>query len=168
MKEQIVNDVPEPFCNPDLTEVTGRGVAFAEAKDAPFRQSSPRLQVHRQPASQRLAIKTNGRILFIETGELLSIRSQGNYVVLQKHSCSHLLRASISDIATKLERYGFIRIHRSVLVNILFVEEIEAYDTGEYGLHVRGGKVYTVSRTYKKNLRALADCWIGTDPFAKD
>lgn len=48
-----------------------------------------------------------------------------------------------------LERYGFVRIHRSVMVNRLFVEEIRPYPTGAYGLRVDGGKEYTVSRTYK-------------------
>ena len=65
-------------------------------------------------------------------------------------------------MAERLETRGFIRIHRSVLVNTLFVEEISPLTTGEYRLRVEGGREYTVSRTYKKNLQALAEFWIGT------
>ena len=55
-------------------------------------------------------------------------------------------------MAEALETHGFIRIHRSVLVNILLVEEIRPLSTGEYCLRVEGGREYTVTRTYKKNL----------------
>jgi DNA-binding LytR/AlgR family response regulator len=61
-----------------------------------------------------------------------------------------------------LQHHGFIRIHRSTLVNITFVEEIKPYSTGEYGLRMKGRQEYTVTRTYKKNLRQLAEFWIGS------
>ena len=56
-------------------------------------------------------------------------------------------------------------IHRSVIVNSSFVEEIKPYPTGEYGLRVKGGKEYTVTRTYKENLKSLAEFWIGAGAF---
>jgi two-component system LytT family response regulator len=93
------------------------------------------------------------------------VQAEGNYVLLQRDSGSYLLRESISVMAEKLKPYGFIRIHRSVLVNTSFVEEIKPYPTGEYGLRVKGGKEYTVTRTFKKNLKSLAEFWIGTDTF---
>ena len=68
-------------------------------------------------------------------------------------------------MAEKLKAYEFLRIHRSVLVNASFVEEIKPYVTGEYGLKVKGGREYTVTRTYKRNLKSLADFWIGGSPF---
>jgi DNA-binding LytR/AlgR family response regulator len=71
------------------------------------------------------------------------------------------LRESFSEVAEKLKPYGFIRIHRSVLVNISFVEEIQPYLTGSCSLRIRGGREYTVTRTYRKNLKSLAEFWIG-------
>jgi DNA-binding LytR/AlgR family response regulator len=68
-------------------------------------------------------------------------------------------------MAEKLKAYGCIRIHRSVLVNGSFVEEIQPWPTGEYVLRIKGGKEYTVSRTYKSNLKSLAKFWIGVDTF---
>jgi DNA-binding LytR/AlgR family response regulator len=64
-------------------------------------------------------------------------------------------------VAEKLKPYGFIRIHRSVLVNTSFVEEIQPCLTGSCGLRITGGREYTVTRTYRKNLRSLAEFWIG-------
>lgn len=116
----------------------------------------------------RIAIKVKGRILFIDLGDVVSIRAEGNYVLLQRESSSFLLRESISALAEKLEPYGFIRIHRSVLVSAACVEEIQPHSTGEYGLRVKGGKEYTVTRTYKANLQKLAEFWIGSHPFLPD
>jgi two-component system LytT family response regulator len=137
--------------------------------------SSPQLQfAAREPASRmpeqnqpspRVAIKTNGKIIFINLGDVVAVQAEGDYVSLQRNGSSYLVRELISAVAEQLEPMGFIRIHRSILVNTAFVEEIRPYSTGEYGLRVRGGKEYTVTRTYKKNLKCLAEFWIGSGAF---
>ena len=109
-----------------------------------------------QPASSKIAIKNNGRILFIDPRDLVVVQAEGNYVLLRQETGSYLLRESISTIAEKLKPYGFVRIHRSVLVNASFVRELRPCSTGEYELRLKDGKEFTVTRTYKKNLRALA------------
>jgi two-component system LytT family response regulator len=113
----------------------------------------------------KIAIKTKGRILFLDPADVVIVEAQGNYVLLQRQSGSYLLRESISTMAEKLKPYGFIRIHRSLLVNSSYVEEIQPWTTGEYALRLKGGKEYTVSRTYKNNLRSLARYWVGTESF---
>src|ERR1700757_2098293 len=131
-------------------------------------QTFPGSQAEAKPQSIRVAIKVRGKILFIRLGEVTSVQAKGKCVWLQGTASSYLLRGSISVLAEALETHGFIRIHRSVLVNILLVEEIRPLSTGEYCLRVEGGKEYTVTRTYKKNLNSLADFWIGTSAFSPD
>lgn len=114
----------------------------------------------------RIAIKAGGRILFIDTADIVAVEAKGNYVVLLHTSNSHLLRESISTIEEKLNLHGFVRIHRSMLVNAALVEEILPLSSGDYVLRVRGGKELTATRTYKKNLQLLAHLWIGTEGFA--
>ena len=121
-------------------------------------------ELARRP-SIRIAIKVKRSILLIDPGDVIAVLAEGNYVLLQQESTAYLLRESISVVAEKLEPFGFIRIHRSVLVNIAFVQEIKPYPTGEYGLCVKGGKEYTVTRTYKENLKSLAEFGIGTGGF---
>jgi DNA-binding LytR/AlgR family response regulator len=116
----------------------------------------------------KIAIKTKGKILLINPGDILAIEAEGNYVLLRRPTDSYLLRESISTMAEKLQAYGFIRIHRSVLVNASAVEEIHPGTTGEYMLRIAGGREYMVSRTYKSNLKALAISWIGTDSFVDE
>jgi DNA-binding LytR/AlgR family response regulator len=146
---------------PDLSRVVGEPAAGLVE---PF----PSLRALAKRQSPRIAIKAKGRILFINLGDVLAVEAEGNYVLLKRDSSSFLLRESISAVTDKLEPYGFIRIHRSALVNPVFVEEIQPYPTGEYGLRLKGGQEYTVTRTYKKNLHALAEFWIGVSSFSAE
>ena len=130
--------------------------------------SFPLFQDSDRRPSPRFAIKVKGKILLMSLGDVVSIQAEGNYVLLRGQSSLYRLRESISAVAEKLELYGFIRIHRSVLVNASLVEEIRPISTGEYGLRMNGGKEYTVTRTYKKNLKSLAEFWIGTGGFFGD
>ena len=123
------------------------------------------LQARAKPQSPRVAIKVKRTILFVNLRDVVSVQAKGKCVCLQRDAKSYLLRESISVVADKLETHGFIRIHRSVLVNTSFVEEIRPLSTGEYCLRVEGGKEYTVTRTYKRNLKSLAQFWIGTGAF---
>jgi DNA-binding LytR/AlgR family response regulator len=111
----------------------------------------------------RIAFKVKGRILFLDLAEIVAVQAEGNYVLLRHRPNPYLLRESLSSMAEKLKPYGFIRIHRSVVVNISAVEEIQPLPTGEYRLRVKGGKEYLVTRTYKDNLRNLAQLWVGSD-----
>jgi len=116
----------------------------------------------------KIAIKTKGKILLIHPGDILAVEAEGNYVLLRRITDSYLLRESISTMAEKLHAYGFIRVHRSVLVNASSVEEIRPGANGEHMLRVAGGREYMVSRTYKNNLKSLAHSWIGTDSFVDE
>jgi DNA-binding LytR/AlgR family response regulator len=121
------------------------------------------LEVLAKRQAPRVAFKAEGRILFLDLAEIVAVQAEGNYVSLQHRPHSHLLRESLSSMAEKLKPYGFIRIHRSVVVNISAVEEIQPLSTGEYRLRVKGGKEYLVTRTYKDNLRDLAQLWVGSE-----
>ena len=111
----------------------------------------------------RIAFKAKGTILLLNLFDIVAVQAEGNYVSLQHRPHHYLVHESLSAMANKLKPYGFIRIHRSVVVNISAVEEIQPLPTGEYRLRVRGGMEYLVTRTYKHNLRDLAQLWIGTE-----
>jgi len=111
----------------------------------------------------RIAFKAKGSILLLALADILAVQAEGNYVSLQHRPNPYLVHESLSSMAEKLKPYGFIRIHRSVIVNISAVEEIQPLSTGEYRLRVKGGKEYLVTRTYKHNLRDLAQLWVGSE-----
>ena len=156
----------KPFSNESINEALDR--AFRRARGeraAQLIEALPQLQKLSSPGHPMIAIKAKGRILFINPGDVVAVQAEGNYVSLQRESDSYLLRESISMVAEKLKPYGFIRIHRSALVNTSFVVEIKSYSTGKYGLRVRGGKEYAVTSGYKKNLKPLTEFRIGSGAF---
>jgi DNA-binding LytR/AlgR family response regulator len=159
----------KPFPDESVNEVPDADASQRSAEQAArLTKGFALLQALATRHSHRVGIRAKGRILFIDPSDVVAVEAQGHYVVLQCDSASYLLRESISVIAEKLKPYGFIRIHRSILVNSAFVEEICPWQTGEYGLRIKSGKVYTVTRTYKKNLSLLAEFWIGTDALFSD
>jgi two-component system, LytTR family, response regulator len=165
-EKQAVDYVLKPFSPERLGEALNRAAQkTASHRTLTLLDVLPLLQETARAHTHKIAIKARGRIIFIDPREVVSIHAEGNYVLLKKDSGSYILRESISDMVNKLGAYGFVRIHRSVLVNASFVEEIRPLPTGEYALRIRGGSEYTVGRTYKKNLKSLAEFWFGTDTF---
>jgi DNA-binding LytR/AlgR family response regulator len=121
------------------------------------------LEVIAKRQTPRIAFKAKGSILLLDLADILAVQAEGNYVSLRHQRKPYLVRESLSSMAEKLKPYGFIRIHRSVIVNISVVEEIQPLPTGEYRLRVKGGKEYLVTRKYKHNLRDLAQLWVGSE-----
>jgi DNA-binding LytR/AlgR family response regulator len=121
------------------------------------------LEVIAKRQAPRIAFKVKGSILLLDLADILAVQAEGNYVSLQHRPNPYLVHESLSSMAERLKPYGFIRIHRSVVVNISAVEEIQPLPTGEYRLRVKGGKKYLVTRTYKHNLRDLAQLWVGSE-----
>jgi DNA-binding LytR/AlgR family response regulator len=121
------------------------------------------LEVTAKRQAPRIAFKAKGSILLLDLADIVAVQAEGNYVSLQRRPNPYLVRESLSSMAEKLKPYGFVRIHRSVVVNISAVEEIQPLPTGEYRLRVKGGKEYLVTRTYKHNLRDLAQLWVGSE-----
>jgi DNA-binding LytR/AlgR family response regulator len=111
----------------------------------------------------RIAFKVKGSIILLDLADIAAVQAEGNYVSLLHQRSPHLVHESLSSMAEKLKPYGFIRIHRSVIVNISAVEEIQPLPSGVYRLRVKGGREYLVTRTYKQNLRDLAQLWVGSD-----
>ncbi len=140
----------------------------AAGRSTSLSKALPQTRTLAMGKSARIAIKAKRRILFIDAADVIAVEAKGNYVLLLHTSSSHMLRESISAMEEKLSLHGFVRIHRSVLVNAALVEEIHPLSTGEYVLRVRGGREFTVTRTYKKNLQLLAQLWIGIEGFAAE
>jgi two-component system LytT family response regulator len=165
-ERHTVDYVLKPFSTESINEALDRAARRAKGeRAAKLIEALPQLQKLSTPGHPMIAIKAKGRILFISPSDVVAVQAEGNYVSLQRESDSYLLRESISMVAEKLKPYGFIRIHRSSLVNTSFVVEIKPYSAGKYGLRVKGGKEYAVTGCYKKNLKPLTEFRIGSGAF---
>jgi len=121
------------------------------------------LEVIARRQAPRVAFKVKGNIILLKLADISAVQAEGNYVSLRHRTNLYLVRESLSSMVEKLKPYGFIRIHRSVVVNMSAVEEVQPLPTGEYRLHLKEGKEYLVSRKYKQNLRDLAQLWVGSE-----
>ena len=165
-ERHTVDYVIKPFSEESINKALDRASRRAKGEQAAkLMEAMPQLQKLSRPGNPMIAIKAKGSILFVNPEDVVAVQAEGNYVSLQRESDSYLLRESISMVEEKLKPYGFIRIHRSALVNISFVVEIKPYSTGKCGLRVKTGKEYAVTSGYRKNLRALTEFRIGSGAF---
>jgi two-component system LytT family response regulator len=103
----------------------------------------------------RIAIKTSGRIMLARTDEIDWIEAQGKYVLLHLGGQSHLLREGMAVLEAQLDPSKFLRIHRSVIVNLDRIRELEPWFHNEYRVVLADGTRLMLSRTCKKKLADL-------------
>ena len=105
---------------------------------------------------ERLMIKGDGRVFFLRTDELDWIEAEGNYVRLHTRGReTHLMRETMTGLEQRLDPEKFLRIHRSTLVNIERIKELQPMFGGEYTVVLRDGTELTLSRTYRDRLLEL-------------
>lgn len=101
----------------------------------------------------RVMIKTSGRIFFLPAKEIDCIESAGNYVRIHSGKQSYLLRETMTNMEEKLDPDTFYRVHRSTIINLDKVKELEPWFHGDYQIIMENGKKLTLSRNYKRLLR---------------
>ncbi|HEX8745623.1 MAG TPA: LytTR family DNA-binding domain-containing protein [Pyrinomonadaceae bacterium] len=102
---------------------------------------------------ERLVIKSGGRVFFLDTDDIDWIEAEGNYVSVHTGKKSHLLRETISSLEAQLDPKKFLRIHRSSIVKIDRIKELQPWFHGEYRVILLDGTQLTLSRNYRENLQ---------------
>jgi two-component system LytT family response regulator len=100
----------------------------------------------------RFVIKKNGRVLLIASEEIDWIEAQGNYVLLHAGREKHILRETMKRIEKRLDPNTFLRIHRSTIVNINRIKELQTHFNGEHLVILKTGNELTLSRRYREKL----------------
>lgn len=103
----------------------------------------------------RLIIKSEGRIFFIKADEVDWIEAAGNYVTLHVGQEGHLMRETMSGMEQRLNPEKFIRIHRSHIVNIERIKEIQPWFNGEYLIILKDETRLTLSRKYREKFKTF-------------
>ena len=102
---------------------------------------------------ERFVIKSAGRVFFVRASEIEWIEAAGNYVKLHVAAEEHLLRETMNGIEVKLDPDKFFRIHRSRIVNMERIQEMQPWLNGEYAVVLRTGTRLTLSRGYREKLQ---------------
>ena len=106
---------------------------------------------------ERLVIKESGRVFFIKASEIHWIEAAGNYVRLHLDDGAHLMRETMSRLEEGLDPDKFLRIHRSTIVNVDVVRELQPMFNGEYAVILKNGKELNLSRGYREKLNEFLE-----------
>ena len=103
----------------------------------------------------RLVIKNNDRVFVLKTDEIDWIEAEGNYVRVHFGKQSSLIRETLRRLAAQLDPRKFPRIHRSRLVNIDHIQELQPWSHRDWRIILRGGVELRLSRNYRDQLHQL-------------
>jgi two-component system LytT family response regulator len=104
---------------------------------------------------ERLAVKSDGRILFLRLTDIDLVEAADNYVKVYAGKETHMFRETMTALEEKLPPDRFVRISRSTIVNIESVKELHPMFHGEYIVTLRNGARVTLTRGYREQLRQL-------------
>jgi len=100
----------------------------------------------------RLMVKTAGRINFLRTEDIDYVEADRDYVRIHNGAKKHLLREKISRLEQTLPGNRFLRIHRSTIVNIDRIKEMQPLCNGEYSVILHDGTRLTLSRSFRERV----------------
>lgn len=116
--------------------------------------TGPPVEPVERPA--RFLVRKLGAEFLIAASEIEWLEAAENYVNLHVRGRVYPLRSTMTAILERLDPANFVRVHRSYIVNLAFLERIEPLDTGDARLHMKGGAMVPCSRRNREALRLAA------------
>ena len=105
---------------------------------------------------ERILVRDRGRIFPLALNEIAYLKADSKYTAIAARGQSFLVRIGISELEAQLDPARFIRVHRSALVNLDFVESMRADDQSQLVIQMRDGTTLTASREASRVLREMA------------
>jgi two-component system LytT family response regulator len=105
---------------------------------------------------KRLAVRSAGKTVFVDVEDVDWIGAEENYVQLHAGRAGHLLHVAMNALEKSLDPEMFVRIHRSIIVNVARIKELQPALHGEYVVTLKNGVRLESGRTYHDKLKALA------------
>ena len=104
--------------------------------------------------AERVLVKADGRVRFVAVEDLHWVEAADNYVRLHARGQQHLVRETIRSFEARLDPAWFAQIHRSAIINLSRIRELQPTFNGEYTVLLTSGAKLTLSRTYRDAVRA--------------
>lgn len=111
--------------------------------------------MHEHQPPERLAVRHRGRIRLLSFTDIDYLTAEGSYVRVHSDGEAFLLRDSITAMEARLNAASFARVHRSVIVNIERVREMEPLYRGEFAMWLADGTRLVTGRTYRARVQQL-------------
>jgi two-component system LytT family response regulator len=140
---QTLEHVRRQFAQAKQVNVQSRLAAVLEDLAAPAKKSD------------RLVFKENGRIIFVRPETIDWVESDGNYIRLHAGETSHYVRETLANVESQLPGDKFLRISRSIIVNLDRVKELQPMFYGDYSVILQDGSRLSMSRSYRDRLESI-------------
>lgn len=131
----------------EINQLSDRLLALLEQRESESKGS-------KREYLKRLMIKTSNRMMLVKVDEIDFIEADGNYAKLHVGRKTHLLREKMSDLEGRLDPAKFVRIHRSIIVNLDRIKEMHPHFNGDYVVVLEDGRQLRLSRTRREQLEA--------------
>ena len=105
-------------------------------------------------APDRIAVRNNGRVIFLKLGEIDWIEAADNYVCLHCGRETHILRETMNQLEARLDPSRFIRVHRSAIVNLDCIRELQPWFRGDYKVMLHDGTELTLTKNHREKLES--------------
>jgi two-component system LytT family response regulator len=156
---QAVDYLLKPFSKERFERALERALRALEHKEDghdAVRSLLDRVLAGRRPL-RRLVVRTGERMLLVPLHEVLHLEADGNYVKVHTASGVHLLRETLTALEGRLDPERFARIHRSEIVNLDAVKEIQPYFHGDLIVVLKNGERVRLSRRYRERVLGSSD-----------
>lgn len=105
------------------------------------------------PEGDRLVIKSGGKVVFLKLEEIDWVEAAANYVHIHAGTEGYYLRETMNSFEARLDPSRFIRIHRSTIVNLAKIKELQPCNNGEFIVVLRNGKELSLSRGFRDRIQ---------------
>jgi len=105
----------------------------------------------------RLVIRAAGKVLFVKPGDIDWIEADGKLAQVHVGRETHAVRIPLKRLEERLEAHGFVRVHRSAIVNVDRIRELEPWFHGEYVVILKDGTKLTSSAAHSQALHRIVD-----------
>jgi two-component system, LytTR family, response regulator len=153
----VVDYLLKPFTQERFAQALRRG--RQQRRIPPPSTSGPSSLLPPPPAAlgvlERIAVRAGDRIRLLPLSEVSHISSAANYVRLHTSADTYLTRGSMSSMEQRLDPSRFVRLHRSLMVNVEWVRELEPLARGEYAVWMEDGTRLVSGRNYRSRVQQL-------------
>ncbi len=148
---QALDYLLKPFTPRRFAEVVQRArTQWARGGEVEARLAA--LLAQHAPAPRRIAVKSKGRTLLLDPADIHYVRAEGNYARIVTANGSHLVRDTMNSLERDLGAPRFVRIHRSVIVQLDRVRELQPWFRGDYVAVLDSGVRLPLSRTFRESV----------------
>lgn len=151
----------KPFDETRFQQALGRALDRLRSRSQPSMQAllTQMLNSQMPPPNRdylrRMLVKYQGRMFFVDMSDVVYFDADGNYITLHTTTRKHTIYDSLTNLETRLDPADFVRIHRSHIVNLAYINEVETHFNGDYIVKLKTGDTLKWTRNYRDKIQSF-------------